>query len=78
MNWVSGLALFVMIWWTLLFIVLPWGVGKPDRPVLGSMPGAPQRHHMLARVLINTALTVLIWLGLYLVIELSGISFRPR
>lgn len=78
MSWVSGLAVFVMIWWTLLFIILPWNVRQSDQPSRGEMPGAPERHHMLAKVLINTALTALVWLGFYLFIELSGFSFRSQ
>ena len=26
MGWVSGVAVFALIWWLLLFMVLPWGV----------------------------------------------------
>ena len=25
MGWVTGLAVYVIIWWLVIFMVLPWG-----------------------------------------------------
>ena len=44
MNWFTGLVLFIMIWWTALFAVLPIGtkpVAQPDDK--SGWRGAPER-----------------------------------
>lgn len=77
MTWVSGILVFVLIWWTALFVVLPIGI-RPDTS--GSAPGgwrgAPS-HVRLGRVLLwNTALSVLLWLVAYWLISSEWLSFR--
>jgi len=40
----TGLAIFFLIWWVVLFAVLPWGIlsqHETDHMVAGTDPGAP-------------------------------------
>jgi predicted secreted protein len=77
MNWFTGTVLYVLIWWTALFAVLPFGT-RPQAeadPVSG-WRGAPQRPHLLRKVIATTLLAGLIWLGCYLLIRSGWISFR--
>ena len=30
MGWISGIFVYFLIWWVVLFAVLPWGVQVPD------------------------------------------------
>ena len=65
MPWVLGTALYFIIWWTLLFTILPFGV-KSQREaknvVPGSEPGAPVFHHLGRKLLINTGVSAIVWL----------------
>ena len=36
------IVIFVVIWWLVLFTVLPFGVQKDDKIVGGNDPGAPK------------------------------------
>ena len=77
MNWFTGIVLYVLIWWTVLFAVLPFGT----RPVADADPatgwrGAPEHPRMLRKVLVTTVLAAAIWLGCYLVIRSNWLSFR--
>ncbi|MCW3475212.1 DUF1467 family protein [Limobrevibacterium gyesilva] len=77
MNPVTGIALYVMIWWTMLFAVLPFGT----RPVADAddttgWRGVPERPHMWRKILATTILTAVIWGLIYLVITSDWISFR--
>ena len=71
MAWFTGILVFVMIWWTALFLVLPWGVQRDEN--IGT--GAPQFHNLKTKLLITTALSIVIWVVVYILIEIELISF---
>ncbi len=68
MGIVSGIVAFLLIWWTLLFTVLPFSLrrdetGKPDDP------------RIKEKFLITTGITVAVWCVIYLLISSNVISF---
>jgi predicted secreted protein len=77
MNWFTGVVLFVVIWWTALFAVLPIGtkpVQQPD-PTSG-WRGAPERPRILRKVIVTTIVASILWTGSCLMIRSDYISFR--
>jgi predicted secreted protein len=78
MNWFTGLVVFLITWWLVLFAVLPFGVKpNPDpEPGSGHMAGAPQKPMLVRKALITTAITAVVWLIIFMVIEADLISFR--
>ncbi len=67
MTIASSLAVYFIIWWTLLFAVLPWGVRSQHETgevVPGSDPGAPARPRFLRIVVINTIVSAVVF-GLF-------------
>ena len=30
MGWITAIAVYFVVWWTVLFAVLPWGAHTPD------------------------------------------------
>ncbi|CAH2604836.1 conserved protein of unknown function [Rhodovastum atsumiense] len=72
-----GIGLYVLIWWTLLFAVLPWGT----RPMADADPatgwrGVPERPRMGLKLLATTLLSGVVWAICYLVISSGWINFR--
>lgn len=64
MPWALGIATFVIIWWVLFFAILPFGVRsqhEADSMVPGTDPGAPIRHRIGLKMLINTLLAAVLW-----------------
>ena len=64
MNLVGGIIVFVILWWLVLLMVLPWGVTSQleagdIRP--GTEPGAPARPWLLIKVLATTIITAGLW-----------------
>jgi predicted secreted protein len=70
MGWALGIAFYLVIWWTLFFAVLPWGVKSQHEAgevVPGSERGAPVVPHLWRKVLANTVLSAAVWGVCYLV-----------
>jgi predicted secreted protein len=64
MNWALGLATYLVIWWVMLFAILPFGIvsqREAGEVVPGSDPGAPHRPQLLKRLLANTIVAAVIW-----------------
>lgn len=76
MSWGSGLLVYFIIWWVVLFMVLPWGVRPPDETAPGHMAGAPIRALIWRKLAITTAIAGVLWVGAYYLIISDVISFR--
>jgi predicted secreted protein len=76
MAWVTGIIVYVLVWWITLFAVLPLWVtpAEPDDP--GHAAGAPQRPRMLLKIAITTVVSALIWLAIYVLVKSPWLSFR--
>lgn len=78
MNWFTGLMVYFLVWWTVLFAVLPIGV-RPDAEgsaTTGGWRGAPESPGLPKKVLWTTVLATAIWLGIYLLVTSPYLSFR--
>ena len=78
MGWVSGIAVYIVIWWLVIFMVLPWGVQPIERGDVekGHAASAPLRPRMLRKMEITTLLSAVLWLIAYAIIQSNLISFR--
>ena len=76
MTWFEGLVTFVIIWWMVLFTVLPWGVRIPDVPEKGHATSAPVRPRLWLKLSVTTAIAVLLWGIAYWLAASNLISFR--
>jgi predicted secreted protein len=78
MTWFTGTVVFLLVWWTALFCVLPIGTRPdPDGDIeAGGWRGAPVAPRLGWKLLGTTGLTIVIWAILYLVIESDWLSFR--
>ena len=76
MSWLTAVVVYLLIWWVVLFAVLPFGVEHEENPGAGHDPGAPKRPRLVAKVLATTAISAVIWLIAIWVIRSPWISFR--
>ncbi|MBN9250073.1 MAG: hypothetical protein BGO03_16770 [Mesorhizobium sp. 61-13] len=68
MSWISFTALFFVLWWLVLFAILPFGVKTQEDDgdvTLGTVPSAPRGPHMLRAVLWTTLVTAIIMGAFY-------------
>lgn len=76
MSIVTGLLVFVMVWWVMLFMVLPWGIHYHDSGVQGAATSAPAQPRLRLKLLVTTAISVVVWLIIYLIIIYGDWSIR--
>ncbi len=77
MDWFTGAVLYALIWWVVLFAVLPFGVRPEDAPDAASgWRGAPARPRMGRKLLWTTLVATLVWAACVGLIESGWISFR--
>ena len=76
----TAIAVYFLIWWVVLFAVLPWGVRAQgeDRPA-GTDPGAPLVSRLALRLIWTTAIATVIFVGcaviyIYRLITLDGLA----
>ncbi|ASQ05813.1 DUF1467 family protein [Sinorhizobium meliloti WSM1022] len=68
MSVFSTFAIYFIIWWITLFVVLPLGVrtqAEENDVVPGTVESAPARFRALRVVLLTTAIAAIIHLGWY-------------
>jgi predicted secreted protein len=76
MGWVSGIAVYILIWWISLFTVLPLGARRSEQPMPGTVESAPDNPRLLFKFAITTVIATVLWLILYALVKSDIISFR--
>lgn len=67
MSWLSIFAIYFVIWWTVLFAMLPFGLKTQEEEgdvTLGTTSSAPRGPHMLKVVVRTTIVSALVF-GLF-------------
>lgn len=65
MNWFSAFVVWLIIWWLVLFIILPIGIrGQAEEGdiVEGSEPGAPHTLNIKRKFIQTTIIASVLWL----------------
>lgn len=76
MSWFTGIMTYVIIWWVVLLMVLPWGVRIPDEQEPGHATSAPRNPMMWRKALATTVIAAVIWAGVYWLVESDLVSVR--
>jgi len=76
MNWFTGVMAYTIIWWTVLFAVLPWGNRPPENPETGHATSAPAKPRLLIKFGVTTIVATMIFLMFVWLLESDLISRR--
>ena len=76
MSWVTGLAVYVVLWWIVLFAVLPWGVQPAEELPPGADRGAPARPRLVLKAAVTTLIAGILWVAIDILVRSDIISFR--
>jgi len=73
MTWFTGVAIYLTIWWTVLFVVLPLGVTSHAEAGIdlgdGGDPAAPVDPKLKKKFLTTTWITTVLFAALWLVLR---------
>ena len=76
MSLLSSVAIYFVIWWLVLFLVLPFGVKSQHEMsdvTLGTDGGAPHQPFILRRVIATTVLAGLVFACVYVYFGVLGL-----
>jgi predicted secreted protein len=79
MSVTFAVAIYLVIWWTVLFAVLPIGVrtqGEDGAVVPGTPESAPAAPRLLRVVLLTTAISALVFAGLWVLVAYGIIDLN--
>jgi predicted secreted protein len=68
MTWPIGIAIYLTMWWTVLFAILPFGVRsqhEDEAIVPGTDPGAPQAPRLWMKALVTTLVSGVLFAALW-------------
>ncbi|RIK88368.1 MAG: DUF1467 domain-containing protein [Hyphomicrobiales bacterium] len=78
MSWISIAAIYFILWWVVLFAMLPFGVKTQEEDgevTLGTVASAPRGPHMLRAAIRTTIVSGLIFSAFYVAVVHYGFSF---
>ena len=76
MTWVQGVVAYAVIWWVVIFAVLPFGIRPTEEGDIGHAAGAPANPRLWFKAGVTTLVAAVLWLGLFLLVNSNLISFR--
>ena len=76
MNWFTGIMAYAIIWWTVLFAILPWGNRPPEVPEKGHAASAPAKPRLLIKFAITSVVSGVIFLLLLWLLKSNLIELR--
>ena len=76
MSWLSGVVVFVIVWWLVFFMTLPVGVRRAGEVERGNDPGAPERAMLGLKAAVTTVIASLLTLLVFLLIDSEWFTFR--
>lgn len=76
MSWATGIMVYLVVWWTVLFAVLPLGVRRVENPGRGEERGAPEKPDLKRKIIITSVVAAVVWIAFYFLHESDILSFR--
>lgn len=75
MDIITSIIVYLLIWWTVIFTVLPYG-NKPDEKVqTGNATSAPANPRLKKKFLVTTLISFFVWLVIAGIIHYTNFSF---
>ncbi len=78
MSIVSGIVVYLLLWWVTLFATLPLGVrgqAEENNVVPGTEPGAPVKADMKRKLILTTIIASILWVIICSIIVFGWIDW---
>ena len=77
MDFVSGLVVYILLWWWVFLMSLPFGVRPPAEIEQGHATSAPAKPMLWRKMAASTLIAAALYAVVYLEIRSGVISFQP-
>jgi predicted secreted protein len=77
MSWFTTGIIFVIVWWLVLFVVLPFGAQPLDSIQPGHAPSAPARPRIGLKMAITTVIAVGLTAAVIWFLDSGLVQIRP-
>ena len=75
-EFLKGFLIYIIIWWIVVFTILPIGIRKQDEVEKGHAEGAPQNPQILKKFIITSLIAFVLWLLVFFIIKKQIFSFQ--
>ncbi|MEM7067380.1 MAG: DUF1467 family protein [Pseudomonadota bacterium] len=78
MQFITGFAIYFVIWWVTLFIVLPYGnrsQAEDGEIIMGTDPGAPTKSNLLMKLFVNSIVAALVFCAYWYLTDYFNFDF---
>lgn len=75
MSVASIIAVFFVVWWIVLFAVLPWGTRTQDdegEVILGTPSSAPSSPRLIRKAIATTIVAAIVTFVIWYIVDYSG------
>jgi len=77
MNPLGTVVVFVITWWLVFFMALPFGARPPEQPGEGHAASAPERPRLALKAVITTAVAIVVTVGIRYLLVSGLLDWRP-
>lgn len=77
MSLTGGIVTYLIVWWLIFFMTLPFGAAPPEQPEAGHATSAPAKPRLMIKALVTTVLAGFATWGVAWVIDADLIELRP-
>ena len=75
MTFLTAVFIYLLVWWVVIFAVLPLGVERHDDAGKGYDAGAPNNAQIKKKLIMTTVISFVIVLAMYILVELGVIQW---
>ncbi|MCB1485855.1 MAG: DUF1467 family protein [Bauldia sp.] len=75
MNFASVIAVYFVVWWIVLFAVLPWGMRTQEEEgevILGTVPSAPHNPKLVQKAIATSIVAAIVTFGIWYGVDQLG------
>jgi predicted secreted protein len=76
MDIASFVIIFILTWWMVLFMVLPWGIEMVGANDEGNLPAAPRHHNLKKKLLITSVIAIIVSMIIFMIVQSGIVDFR--
>ncbi len=76
MDIISGVVVYILLWWWVFLMALPFGATPPEVIGKGHAPSAPKNPRIWKKAGITSIIALVLWFGVNAVIGSGWITFR--